>query len=448
MRSRALIGVSRRGLKCRARSADAERLHGSANARQLVLDLRAREALRGFLPMSSAAPQSRTRSRSLLALAVLTLALGSVAAAHYYVVKGFVLDPALPEPWRALGVALVPLAFAGTFVQLALERSLRLPWLRIVSWPFALWMGAFWLGFVALLFTDAAFTLMGAASSASALELSRGRALAAGALVALAGSVALRSALRVPRVKRVEVALASWPRALDGFRIVQISDIHIGPILGRAFARELVERVNALAPDLVAVTGDLVDGGVEQVGGEVEPFGALRAKHGAFFVPGNHDFYSGLDGWLARVQALGMRVLRNERVAIEGAAGFDLAGVDDHRGDWRLGSSEDVGAALAGRDTQRAVVLLAHDPQTFAAACAAGVDLQISGHTHGGQIWPFKWIVRLATPFVAGLYRRGASQLYVTRGVGFWGPPMRLFAPSEIAEIVIRALPLPSAANP
>jgi predicted MPP superfamily phosphohydrolase len=393
------------------------------------------------------APNVRTPTRSWLGLAVFTTALGSVAAAHYYVVKGFVLDPALPAPWGTLAAVLVPLAFVGMFLQLAVERSMRPPWLRIVSWPFALWMGAFWLGFVALLFTDVAFSLMGAASGAAPLELARGRALAAGALVLLAGGVALRSGLRLPRVKRTEVTLAGWPRALDGFRIAQISDIHIGPILGCAYAARLTARVNALAPDLVAVTGDLVDGGVAHVGGEVEPFGALRAKHGVFFVPGNHDFYSGLDGWLARVEALGMRVLRNERVAIGGDGGFDLAGVDDHRGDWRLGSTEDVAAALRGRDPRRALVLLAHDPQTFHAAAQAGVDLQLSGHTHGGQLWPFNAFVRLVTPFVAGLYRRGESRLYVTRGAGFWGPPMRLFAPSEIAEIVLRAAPA-SAANP
>jgi predicted MPP superfamily phosphohydrolase len=395
------------------------------------------------MPASSAAP----RTRSLAAIAILVFALGSVGAAHYYVVKGFVLDPALPEPWRTLGIAFVPLAFVGVFAQLAVERSLGLPWLRILSWPFALWMGVFWLGFVALLFTDAAFALMGAASSAAPQGLARGRALAAGALVLLAGGIALRAGLRIPRVKRVEIALAKWPRALDGFRIAQISDIHIGPILGRSFAERLVARVNALAPDLVAVTGDLVDGGVEQVGGEVEPFAALRAKHGVFFVPGNHDFYSGLSGWLARVQELGMRVLRNEHVALAGTGGFDLAGVDDHRGDWRLGSTEDVAAAVAGRDTRRACVLLAHDPATFVTGSAAGVDLQLSGHTHGGQIWPFNALVRLTTPFVAGLYRRGASQLYVTRGVGFWGPPMRLLAPSEIAEIVIRCAAPASATN-
>jgi hypothetical protein len=390
---------------------------------------------------------SRARPRPRVVLAILGVGLSSIAAAHYYLVKGFVLDPALPEPWRTLGVTLVPFAFVGMFVQLALERVLRPPWLRVVSWPFALWMGLFWLGFVALLLTDGAFLLMGAASSAAPLDLARGRALAAAALVGLAGGVALRAALRVPSALRVEVTLPSWPRALDGFRIAQISDVHIGPILGRGFAAAIVARVNELAPDLIAVTGDLVDGPADKIADEVAPFAELRAPHGVFFVTGNHDFYSGVDGWLARVQALGMRVLRNERVAIGGADGFDLAGVDDHRGDWRLGSSEDIDAALAGRDPARPLILLAHDPAAFAKAAERGVDLQLSGHTHGGQIWPFGALVRLATPFVRGLHRRGASQLYVTRGAGFWGPPMRLFAPSEIAEIVLRRAP-PSAANP
>ena len=387
------------------------------------------------------ATSPRPRTRSLAALAVLLTALASVGAAHFYLVKRFVLDPALPEPWRTLGLTLVPVAFLGMFVQLALERALRPPWLRIVSWPFALWMGLFWLGFVALGLSDFALSLMGAASSAEPLELARGRALAAGGLTLPIAALALRSGLRVPRVKRVELALANWPRSLDGFRIAQISDIHIGPILGRRFAAALVARVNSLAPQLVAVTGDLVDGAVDKIADDVAPFADLRAEHGVFFVTGNHDFYSGVDGWLAKLRALGIRALRNERVAIGGDEGFDLAGVDDHRGDWSKGSTEDVGAAVAGRDPQRALILLAHDPTTFLKAAQAGVDLQLSGHTHGGQIFPFSLLVRAVMPFVAGVYRRGASTLYVSRGCGFWGPPMRLLAPSEITEIVIRRAP-------
>jgi predicted MPP superfamily phosphohydrolase len=249
-----------------------------------------------------------------------------------------------------------------------------------------------------------------------------------------------RELWRGPQVTRLTVQIANWPAALDGFRIVQISDVHIGPILDRRFAAEVTAQVNALAPDLIAVTGDLVDGDVRRIGDEVEPFAALRAAHGAYFVTGNHDYYSGVDPWVARVAALGLRPLRNQRVTIgTGDASFELAGVEDHHA--HLVSSSyrsDLAAALADRDPARPLVLLAHDPLTFKEAATMGVDLQLSGHTHGGQIWPFRYLVRLSTPFVAGYYRRGTSQLYVSRGTGFWGPALRVFAPAEIVEITIR----------
>jgi hypothetical protein len=173
----------------------------------------------------------------------------------------------------------------------------------------------------------------------------------------------------------------------------------------------------------------------------VAPLASLRARHGVFFVTGNHDHYSGATAWCEALGALGIRVLRNERAAIgAGDAAFDLVGVDDHRGDLLgQGGGEDLDRALAGRDPARPAVLLAHDPSTFKRACSLGIDLQLSGHTHGGQIWPFVWLVRLAIPFVAGLYRRHGAVLYVSRGTGFWGPPMRLRAPAEIGEIVLRS---------
>jgi len=267
------------------------------------------------------------------------------------------------------------------------------------------------------------------------------RAAAVSLLALLAGLAALRSGLAPPRLRRLTIELPRWPAARDGYRIVQISDIHIGPILGRAFAAHLVERVNALDPDLVAVTGDLVDGKLALLAGEVAPFAGLRGRDGVYFVTGNHDHYSGADDWAGAVAGLGLRVLRNQRVAIgEGARAFDLVGVDDHRGGM-IGDSggEDLDAALAGRDPLRPAILLAHDPSTFKRAWALGIDLQLSGHTHGGQIWPFGLLVRLAIPTVAGRYSKGEAQLYVSRGTGFWGPPMRLFAPAEITEIVLRA---------
>jgi hypothetical protein len=362
-------------------------------------------------------------------------ALSLVAGAHGYIAQRLVLDAGLEGAARTTALVAVAVLGVGALLTPGLERWLAPPALRIVAFPFLIWMGLFWLALVALAFSDLVLALMGALVR----DVSGLRAALVSGGVAVAAGLALRNGLRVPAVRRVEIALARWPRALDGFRIVQISDIHIGPLLGRGFARALTERVNALAPDLVAVTGDLVDGPVESLREEVAPFAALRGRHGVFFVTGNHDVYSGGESWVERVRELGMRPLRNERVAIGGAAGFDLAGVDDHRGDWVHGSSEDLERALAGRDPSRALVLLAHDPGTFRRASAAGIDLQLSGHTHGGQIWPFNYLVRLAVPWVAGLHRVGGSLLYVSRGSGFWGPPMRLLAPAEITELVLRS---------
>jgi predicted MPP superfamily phosphohydrolase len=367
---------------------------------------------------------------------------------HYYIARRLVLDPKLPEPWRT-GLLLV-LGFAAVSLLLVPISSRRLPssWSRLLAWPSSIWMGiGFWL-VSSLGLSDLLLGLAHAAratplipSEETSISAIRAAIVAGGA--ALAGAVALRSGLSPPRHQRVEIELARWPVELDRFRIVQITDIHIGKILGRRFAEHIVGRVNDLEPDMIAVTGDLADGDVRELAADVAPFGRLRAKRGVFFVTGNHDHYSGVGAWVAKVGELGMRTLRNERVEIrEGEAVFDLIGVDDHRGsivgeDGRA----DLPSALAGRDARRPAILLAHDPSTFRQASDLGIDLQISGHTHGGQIWPFGYIVRLAIPFVAGRYGRNGSQLYVSRGTGFWGPPMRLFAPSEITELVIRAAP-------
>jgi len=274
----------------------------------------------------------------------------------------------------------------------------------------------------------------------SGFGVARGRALAVVALVGVVAALAVREALSPPRLNRVEVRLPRWPAARDGYRIVQISDVHIGPILDRRFARHVTDRVNALDADLVVVTGDLVDGREHHLADEVAPFADLRARDGVFFVTGNHDYFSGVDPWVERVKKLGMRPLRNERVTIgQGEAAFDLAGVEDHRsGLYSRGPGEDLSAALDGRDPGRPVVLLAHDPSTFRKARHRGIDLQISGHTHDGQIWPFTYVVRAVIPWAAGLYRDGDAHCFVSRGTGFWGPPLRLLAPAEISELVLR----------
>jgi predicted MPP superfamily phosphohydrolase len=212
--------------------------------------------------------------------------------------------------------------------------------------------------------------------------------------------------------------------------------------------RRVVEQTNALRPDVVAITGDLVDGSVDDLGPLVSHLGDLRARHGVFFVTGNHEYYSGVGEWVRELRRLGIRVLRNERVAIgdagPGGATIDLAGVDD----WSAarfgeGHGMDLGAALAGRDPDRSLVLLAHQPRGVDAAVRAGVELQVSGHTHGGQIFPFSLLVAAAYPYVRGLHvhEEGdrSGHIYVSRGTGYWGPPMRLGFPPEIARIVLTA---------
>ncbi|WNM29773.1 metallophosphoesterase [Streptomyces sp. Li-HN-5-11] len=237
--------------------------------------------------------------------------------------------------------------------------------------------------------------------------------------------------LRGPSVKRVTVPLAKLPRAADGFRIAVVSDIHLGPILGRGFAQKVVDTINATQPDLIAVVGDLVDGSVKDLGPAAAPLAQLRARHGAYFVTGNHEYFSGAQQWVAEVRRLGLHPLENARTELPG---FDLAGVNDLQGESE-GQGPDFGRALGDRDTTRACVLLAHQPVQIHEAVRHGVDLQLSGHTHGGQLWPGNLIAAAANPTVAGLERYGDTQLYVSRGAGAWGPPTRVGAPSDITVV-------------
>ncbi|WP_189518623.1 metallophosphoesterase [Streptomyces sindenensis] len=237
--------------------------------------------------------------------------------------------------------------------------------------------------------------------------------------------------LRGPSVKRITVPLARLPRAAHGFRIAVVSDIHIGPILGRAHTRRIVDTINATSPDLVAVVGDLVDGSVADLGSAAEPLAALRARHGSYFVTGNHEYFSGAQQWVDHVRELGLVPLENARVEI---GGFDLAGVNDIAGETE-GQGPDFGRALGDRDRGRAAVLMAHQPVVIHDAVEHGVDLQLSGHTHGGQLWPGNLLAELANPTVAGLERYGDTQLFVSRGAGAWGPPVRVGAPSDITVV-------------
>ncbi|MGW2236294.1 metallophosphoesterase [Streptomyces sp. NPDC001759] len=257
------------------------------------------------------------------------------------------------------------------------------------------------------------------------------RVVAGAAAAAAVGTVGYGTygVLRGPRVKRVTVPLAKLPRAAHGYRIAVVSDIHLGPILGRGFAQQVVDTINSTQPDIVAVVGDLVDGSVKNLGPAAAPLRQLRAP--SYFVTGNHEYFSGAEQWVEEVRRLGLHPLENARTELPY---FDLAGVNDIAGESE-GQGPDFGRALGDRDTARACVLLAHQPVQIHEAVRHHVDLQLSGHTHGGQLWPGNFIAAAANPTVAGLERYGDTQLYVSRGAGAWGPPPRVGAPSDITVI-------------
>ncbi|ASY34603.1 metallophosphoesterase [Streptomyces sp. CLI2509] len=241
--------------------------------------------------------------------------------------------------------------------------------------------------------------------------------------------------LRGPRLKHVTIPLAKLPRSAHGFRIAVVSDIHLGPILGHAHTRRIVDTINGAQPDAVAVVGDLVDGSVAELGHAAQPLSDLRARHGAYFVTGNHEYYSGADEWIDEVRELGLRPLENARVELPG---FDLAGVNDISGEDHH-AAPDYDKALGDRDPARASVLMAHQPVMIHEAVEHHVDLQLSGHTHGGQLFPGNLLARAANPTVAGLDHYGDTTLYVTRGAGAWGPPVRVGAPSDITVVTLAA---------
>ena len=249
-------------------------------------------------------------------------------------------------------------------------------------------------------------------------------------------------AMRVPRIRRADIALDRLGPGLDGLRVVLITDTHYGPIDRTGWSARVVEAVNGLDADVVCHTGDIADGTVARRRAQSTPLGQVRARFARAYVTGNHEYFGEAQGWLDHMAELGWQALHNRHVVIErDGSRLVLAGVDDvtAAGTGAPGHRADHTAALAGTDPDLPVLLLAHQPKQITDAVAHGVDLQLSGHTHGGQMWPFHHLVRLDQPVVQGLSRHGRTQLYTSRGTGFWGPPFRIFAPSEITLLTLRA---------
>ena len=383
---------------------------------------------------------------------------------HHYLWRRLVRDTGMPHPWRRVMTVSLVLFAVSMPLMMWVSRQLDAAAGRTAGWPVFLWMGFSLLLLGGFLLVDTLRLFRwsvrhgisrAGAGRAPAAQVSApadpGRrqffARVAGGAVVTAATGAMGMGVRAARgtipIKEVPVVLARLPPALDGFAIVQLTDIHVGYTISRAFVQDLVEQANAARPDLIAITGDLVDGDVPTLAHAVAPLADLRAPHGVYFVTGNHEYYSGVDSWLTELRRLGIRVLRNERVRI-GAddASFDLAGIDDHQAvQFGNGHGADLDRALAGRAPGDEVVLLAHQPRQVHDAVRHGVGLQLSGHTHGGQIWPWHYLARAQQGgLLAGLSRHGDNtQLYISRGTGYWGPPMRLGAPAEIARVVLRA---------
>jgi uncharacterized protein len=260
-------------------------------------------------------------------------------------------------------------------------------------------------------------------------------ALAITALVTLAGLIVAR---RSPRIVEINIPIDNLPPALQGFSIAQISDVHVGSTIKRGFVQGIVQRVNALNADVIAVTGDLVDGSVQRLSAHTAPLAGLAARHGVYFVTGNHEYYSGERAWTDEIRRLGLRVLKNEHVVLQhNGSSLVLAGVTDYSAHhFDPAQRSDPVAALSGAPANAgAKILLAHQPSSATAAASAGFDVQISGHTHGGQFWPWSFFVRFFQPFTGGLNRLNRLWVYVNRGTGYWGPPNRFGVPSEITRI-------------
>ncbi|MDT9698978.1 metallophosphoesterase [Streptomyces sp. P17] len=404
-----------------------------------------------------------------MVIVFVVLVLAVMVTANWYVWRRLFRDTTSGPGWvRRAGAALIAGGWLMAFGALLAERTGAPFWLqRVLAWPGFLWLALSIYLLLGLLAGEAVRPLLrrrlerrrpaeapvrqaepepvpaGGAPvtperegssllvAAPSRRLFVSRVIGGAAAAAAVGTVGIGTygVLNGPSVKRVTVPLAKLPRAAHGYRIAVVSDIHLGPVLGRGFAQRVVDTINSTQPDLVAVVGDLVDGSVKDLGPAAAPLRQLKAP--AYFVTGNHEYFSGAEQWVEEVRRLGLLPLENARTELPW---FDLAGVNDIAGESE-GQGPDFAKALGDRDRARACVLLAHQPVQIHDAVKHGVDLQLSGHTHGGQLWPGNLVAAGANPTLAGLERYGDTQLYVSRGAGAWGPPTRVGAESDITVI-------------
>jgi uncharacterized protein len=363
--------------------------------------------------------------------------LGLLGLLHLYI--GARLLPAIDPGvmgW-SLGVLLLALSVVLMPLGMLANRFKRWDHADQLAWAGLLAMGFFSSLLVLTILRDIALLAM-VLTMGIPSGVEKGTAVAAPLLALAVSAIGYVNARRTAKVVTVEVPIRGLPSALEGYTIAQISDVHVGPTIKRRYIDAIVDRVNALEPDAIAVTGDIVDGSVRRLREHTAPLGRLRARDGAFFVTGNHEYYSGADEWIAEMRRLGLTVLINQHVVrMRGDAALMIAGVPDFTAHhFNPAHRSDPARAAAGAPRDVSVkILLAHQPRTAPAAAEAGFDLQLSGHTHGGQFFPWNLFVPLQQPFVAGLNRLRSLWVYTSRGTGYWGPPKRFGAPSEITRV-------------
>lgn len=392
-----------------------------------------------------------------------------IGAAHVFVGRRLVSSGTLTKSGRRVGWTLVALSFAlcasPMFILIFFREAFSS---ELLAWAGFVAMGFFSLLAVLTVGRDVLYLLVRIAAAlgrlfkrlasrpgaaAPTVDAERRKLLIAGsnfAVIGLSGALTgygVIEARRQPRIVPVEVPFPNLPPQFDGFRIVQISDLHVGTTIRRDWVEMVVGAAGNAGGDLVVLTGDLVDGTVPQLREDTSPLGDLSARYGRFFVTGNHDYYSGVMPWLEEVDRLGWSSLLNEhRVIVKDGAQIVIAGVTDltaagHIADQRSSPQ----AAIAGAPAGAVRILLAHQPKSVVEASSAGFDLQLSGHTHGGQFFPWDNFARLAQPYISGLHRHDNMWIYVSRGTGYWGPPVRIGQPSEITLITLKRAAIPSA---
>ncbi|WP_427185236.1 metallophosphoesterase [Bordetella bronchialis] len=361
---------------------------------------------------------------------------------HVYI--GLRLIPDAPVPEAVQVLAALYLAVSCVLIPLgARARQMAPRWSRPAAWTGLMAMGFFSSLLVLTLLRDVALAIAWAAGALGGQplhlqEVRAASALAVPVLAVLITLVGLYNARRLARTVTVDVPIAGLPPALSGFTIAQISDVHVGPTIRRPYVEAIVAAVNAMQADVVAITGDVVDGPVDALSPHTAPLAGLVGRYGTYLVTGNHEYYSGAREWVTEFQRLGLTVLSNRHVVIShNGVPLVLAGVTDYSaGQFDPAQRSDPRGALLGAPPDAAVrILLAHQPRTAVAAEPVGYTLQISGHTHGGQFLPWNFFVRLQQPFTAGLKKMGKLWVYTSRGTGYWGPPKRFGAPSEITRI-------------